>query len=143
MPVYVVRVNDGTCLIGEADSEATARESFLERWGQLAANNEFILSVREVPPNRFLSRWWPSEDPEDDVILPGILEGTVDGDCDVYENEYQLIEEAHRMGAKLRASASSDESIMDRDIALRTALRNAVRAEMRRGSFKRGSGSIQ
>jgi hypothetical protein len=85
MPVYVVRVNDGSCLIGEADSEAAARESFLERWGQLAVDNEFILSVREVPPNTFLSRWWPKEDPEDNVILPGKLEGAVDVDCDVYE----------------------------------------------------------
>jgi hypothetical protein len=59
------------------------------------------------------------------------------------KNEYQLIEAAHRVGAKLMARASSDEDIMDLETDLRKALRNAVRAEMRRGSFGGGSGSVQ
>lgn len=28
MPIYVARLNDGSCLIGEANSESDARENF-------------------------------------------------------------------------------------------------------------------
>ena len=31
MPVYVVRLNDESCVIGEADSESQAREEFVSR----------------------------------------------------------------------------------------------------------------
>lgn len=72
MPVYVVRLNDGSCLIGEAESEAQAREEFVSRWDSSGAEaEELILSVRELPQGTFLSRWWPSEYAADEGLLPG------------------------------------------------------------------------
>jgi hypothetical protein len=67
MPIYVARLNDGSCLIGEANSESDARENFLYRWNSSGPEpDELILSVREMPKSSFLSRWWPSEHPEDE-----------------------------------------------------------------------------
>lgn len=34
MLVYVVRLNDGSHLIGEADGESRARQAFQSRWGR-------------------------------------------------------------------------------------------------------------
>ncbi len=57
MPIYVLRHNDGSCLIGEADSEAEAREDFLCRWDTSGSGpEEMILSVRELAKRSFLSR---------------------------------------------------------------------------------------
>jgi hypothetical protein len=71
MPVYVVRLNDGSCLIGEADSESQAREEFVSRWDSSGSEpGELILSIREMRKGTFLSRWWPSEYASDEGLLP-------------------------------------------------------------------------
>lgn len=63
MAVYVVRLNDGSCIIGEASSQAEAREEFLSRWDSSGTEpEEIVLSVREMHKGSFLSRWWPSAD---------------------------------------------------------------------------------
>jgi hypothetical protein len=138
MPIYVVRLNDGSCLIGEADSETEAREDFLCRWDTSGCEpEELILSVRETPKGSFLSRWWPSEYPEDDGLLPGQLDGGISDDSDVYEHEYPLITAAHKRGSDAMATFSDDSpvgpTLIDWDTQLRNSLTEAVRGEMRRG----------
>lgn len=109
MPVYVVRLNDGSCLIGEAESEAQAREEFVSRWDSSGAEaEELILSVRELPKGTFLSRWWPSEYAADEGLLPGQLGGGISDDSDVYEKEYPIIEAVHRKASDEMAGFSDD-----------------------------------
>jgi len=43
MPVYVVRLNDGSCLICEADSEWQAREEFVSRWDSSVSEAEELI----------------------------------------------------------------------------------------------------
>jgi hypothetical protein len=84
-------------LIGEANSEREAREEFLSRWDTSGSTpEELILSIRELPNDTFLSRWWPSEYAPDDGLLPGQLDGGICDDSDVYEKEYPLITAAHK-----------------------------------------------
>jgi len=146
MPIYVVRLNDGSCLIGEADSETEAREDFLDRWDTSGSEpEEMILSVREMAKGCFLSRWWPAEHPPDEGLLPGQLDGGVSDDSDVYEHEYPLITAAHKRSSEAMASFSEDipigPTLMGWDSQLRASLTEAVRAEMRRGSAQ--SKSVQ
>lgn len=138
MPIYVARLNDGSCLIGEAKSESDARENFLYRWNSSGPEpDELILSVREMHKSSFLSRWWPSEHPEDEGLLPGRLDGGIDDDCDVYEHEYPLITAAHQKGSSAVANLSDDSPVESSlsvwDTQLRADLSEAVRGEMRRG----------
>jgi hypothetical protein len=91
-----------------------------------------------MPKNRFLSRWWPSEHPADEGVLPGGLDGSVDDDdCDVYEHEYPLITAAHQKGfsemANLADNSPMTSSLSNWDTKLRVKLTAAVRAEKRRG----------
>ena len=146
MPIYVVRLNDGSCLIGEAGSETEAREDFLCRWDISGCEpDELILSVREMPIGSFLSRWWPSEHPLDDGLLPGQLDGGISDDCDVYEREYPLITAAHKRNSDAIASFSDDSpvgpTLTGWDDQLRASLTEAVRAEIHRGGAQ--SKSIQ
>ncbi len=138
MPIYVARLNDGSCLIGEADSEREAREEFLHRWDNSGSEpEELILSVREIPKATFLSRWWPLEYAPDEGLLPGRLDGGIDDDSDVYENEYPITA-AHKKASNEVASFSEDApvgpTLSDWDTRLRDNLTEAVRAEMRRGN---------
>ena len=141
MPIYVVRLNDGSCLIGEADSEAEARENFLCNWDTSGCEpEELILSIREMPKGSFLSRWWPSEYPEDDGLLPGQLDGGIGDDSDVYEHEYPLIAAANQRGCDAIAMFSDDRplgtTLTEWDSQLRDSLTEAVRVEMRRGNLQ-------
>jgi len=141
MPVYVVRLNDGSCLIGEADSESQAREEFVSRWDSSGSEpKELILSIREMPKGAFLSRWWPSEHVRDEGLLPGQLDGGISDDSDVYEKEYPIIEAAHRKASDEVACFSGSTPIaptlFDWDAKLRNNLTEAVRAEMRRGNVQ-------
>jgi hypothetical protein len=130
MSIYVARLNDGSCLIGEANSESDARENFLYRWNSSGPEpDELILSVREMPKSSFLSRWWPSEHPEDEGLLPGRLDGGVDDDCDVYEHEYPRITAAHQKGSSAVANLS-DESPVESSLGYATS----------RGSIRSGTG---
>lgn len=134
MPIYVARLNDGSCLIGEASSEREAREEFLDRWDTSGSEpEELILSVREMPKGTFLSRWWPSEHAPDEG-LPGRLDGGIDDDSDVYEKEYPLITAAHKKASEEIAGLSKDVAIFDWNARLRNSLTEAVRAEIRRGN---------
>ena len=144
MPVYVVRLNDGSCLIGEADSEDEAREEFLSRWDTSGSEpEELVLSIRELPKGTFLSRWWPSEYAPDDGLLPGQLDGGICDDSDVYEKEYPLITAAHNKASGEVACFSEETpinpTIFDWDSKLRDNLTEAVRAEMHRGSIQNKS----
>lgn len=65
MQVYILRLNDGTCQIGEADSESQACKEFVSCRVDSAADPELILSVRELPKNTFLSKWRLAEFPDD------------------------------------------------------------------------------
>jgi hypothetical protein len=141
MPIYVVRLNDGSCLIGEADSEAEARETFLCNWDTSGSEpEELILSIREMPKGSFLSRWWPSEYPENDGLLPGQLDGGIGDDSDVYEHEYPLIAAANKRGCDAIARFSDDRplgtTLTEWDSQLRDSLTEAVRAEMRRDNLQ-------
>jgi hypothetical protein len=144
MPIYVVRLNDGSCLIGEADSESEAREEFLDRWETSGLQpEELILSIREMPKGTFLSRWWPSEYAADEGLLPGQLDGGISDDSDVYEKEYPLITVAHKKASDEVACFSEgsplDPTIFDWNARLRDNLTEAVRAEMRRGNMQNRS----
>ena len=144
MPVYVVRLNDGSCLIGEADSENEAREEFLSCWDTSGSEpEELILSVRELPKGTFLSRWWPSEYAPDDGLLPGQLDGGICDDSDVYEKEYPLITAAHKKASDEVACFSEETpinpTIFDWDVKLRDNLTEAVRTEMHRGNIQNKS----
>lgn len=139
MAVYVVRLNDGSCLIGEASSEAEARDEFLSRWDTSGSEpDETVLSVREMPQGSFISRWWPSaDDAYEEGFHLGDLEGSLVDDSDVYENEYPAIAAAHQMGSDAVAEFS-DESPIGPTLAnwedqLRAKLKEAVAQEMRRG----------
>jgi len=139
MPIYVMRLNDGSCLIGEADSEAEARQDFLCRWDTSGPEpEEMILSLREMAKGSFLSRWWPNAYPEDDVTFPGQLDGGICDDSDVYEREYPLITAAHKRGSDGIAIFSADSplepTLTDWDTRLREDLTEAVQAEMLRGN---------
>ena len=141
MPVYVVRLNDGSCLIGEADSELQAREEFVSRWDSSGSEQkELILSIREMPKDAFLSRWWPSEHARDEGLLPGQLDGGISDDSDVYEKEYPIIEAAHKKASDEMACFSDrtpiDPAVFDWDAKIRSNLTEAVRAEMRRGNMQ-------
>jgi hypothetical protein len=144
MPVYVLRLNDGSCLIGEANSEREAREEFLSRWDTSGSTpEELILSIRELPNGTFLSRWWPSEYAPDDGLLPGQLDGGICDDSDVYEKEYPLITAAHKKASDEVACFSEDTpldpAVFDWDTRLRGDLTEAVQAEMRRGNVQNQS----
>jgi len=139
MPIYVVRLNDGSCLIGEASSEREAREEFLDRWDTSGSEpEELILSIRQMPQGAFLSRWWLLEHAPDEGLLPGRLDGGIGDDSDVYENEYPLITAAHKKASDEVACFSEDAplgpTLSDWDTRLRDHLTEAVRAEMRRGN---------
>lgn len=144
MPIYVVRLNDGSCLIGEADSQSEAREEFTSRWETSGFEpEELILSIREMPKGAFLSRWWPSEYAPDEGLLPGQLDGGISDDSDVYDKEYPLIAAAHKKGsdevACFTEDAPLDPTVFDWDTGLRDSLTEAVRAEMRRGNVQNKS----
>lgn len=144
MPVYVVRFNDGSCLIGEADSESEAREEFASRWDDSGpVSDELILSVRELPKGTFLSRWWPSECVPGEGLLPGQLDGGISDDSDLYDKEYPLIAAAHKKASEEVATFSDglpiDPTVFDWDTRLRNSLSEAVRAEMRRGNTQNKS----
>jgi hypothetical protein len=141
MSVYVVRLNDGSCLIEEADSESQAREEFVSRWNSSGSEpEELILSIREMPKGTFLSRWWPSEYASDEGLLPGQLDGGISDDSDVYEKEYPIIEAAHKKASRTMAAFSDDTpiepTVLEWDAKLRDSLTEAVRAEMRRGNIQ-------
>ncbi len=71
---------NGSCLIGEADSESQERGESVSRWDSPGSEpEELILSIREMPTGTFLSRWWPSEYTPDEGMLRGRLDG---GICD-------------------------------------------------------------
>jgi hypothetical protein len=139
MAVYVVRLNDGSCIIGEASSEAEARDEFLCRWDTSGTEpEEVVLSVREMPKGSFLSRWWPSaDDVYEDGFHLGDLEGSLMDDSDVYENEYPAISAAHQMGSDAIAKFSDNSPIgptlTNWEDQLRANLKEAVGREMRRG----------
>lgn len=141
MPIYVVRLNDGSCLIGEANSESDARESFQRRWDSDAveAHEVLILSVREVPKNVFLSRWWPSSLPDDENAPLGDLEGDINEASKVHEHEYPLITSAHAGAFKAMAESKDDGPLMPFldhwETELKESLHEAVRAEMNRGKI--------
>jgi hypothetical protein len=115
----------------------------LHRWDTSGSEpEELILSVREMPKGTFLSRWWPSEHVPDEG-LPGRLDGGIDDDSDVYENEYPLITAAHKEAPDEVAGFSEDaplgRTLSDWDTRLRDNLKEAVRAEMRRGNTQNKS----
>jgi hypothetical protein len=135
MPMYIARLNDGSCLIGEADSRQDARKSFLQR-AQLASEMKpeaQILSVRELPKNTYLSRWLPAEYVEDCKSMPGLLQGDI---CDardeglIYQREYSRIDAAHQAGVAL----GEDEYAGPRGEQWREQLGAAIEEEMQRGS---------
>lgn len=138
MPVYVVRLNDGSCLIGEAKSESQATEEFVSRWEGTGFDPELVLSIREIPRDTFLSRWRPSESPADEDLLPGQLDGSINDNSDVYAKEYPMLEAAHKKASDEMAAfldgTPPDPALHDWDSNLRNNLKVAVRAEIRRGN---------
>jgi len=139
MPIFIVRLDDGSCLIGEAESASEAQGEFLERWSPYHEGEELILSVRQLPNRAFLSRWWPLTHSHPDDLPLGSLEGSIQDVSDVYQHEYPAIFEAHEMAAKKLRDASSDtpvvEVISDWDRSLRESLEKAAGTEMRRGAL--------
>jgi hypothetical protein len=139
MAIYVVRLNDGSCMIGEASSESAAREEFLRRWDTSGTESEeVVLSVREMPKDSFVSRWWPSaDDVYEEGFHLGDLEGSLMDDSDVYENEYPAIFAAHEAGSDAIAKFSDDgpigPTLTNWEDQLRANLKGAVGQEMRRG----------
>ncbi len=142
MPIYVVRLNDGSCLIGEADSESDARENFQDRWDCAVVDPEpdLILSVREIPNNIFLSRWWPSEIPDDENAPLGDLEGDINDASNVHEHEYPLIAEAYSAGQEAIRNSTDDGPVLpfleNWEENLNESIQEAVMAEMNRGKIE-------
>ena len=95
---------------------------------------------QEYRKGSFLSRWWPSEYPENDGLLPGQLDGGIGDDSDVYEHEYPLIAAANKRGCDAIARFSDDRplgtTLTEWDSQLRDSLTEAVRAEMRRDNLQ-------
>ena len=99
MPLFVARLASGMCLIGEAKSEARAWRDFLRRdHPEDPGPEDRIISVRRLPRNSFLSRWYPESGLLDPHVLPGKPSGYLIESCeeDLLHNEYQIIASAHR-----------------------------------------------
>lgn len=139
MALYVVRLNDGSCMIGEASSEGEAHDQFLHRWDTSGTEpEEIVLSVREMPKGTFLSRWWPSTDEAyEEGFHLGDLEGSLMDDNDVHEKEYPAISAAHKATsdavANFSESSPLESTLTNWEDQLRANLRGAVEREMRRG----------
>lgn len=138
MPVYILRLNDGTCLVGEADSETQAREEFVSRWVDSEMDPELILSVRELPKNTFLSKWWLAEFPADQPMLTQ-LDGQINENTDIFENEYPAIEAVHNRAHEESQSLSKDDPLFNQKFdnwssSTERKLRDAVRMEKSRGN---------
>ena len=99
MPLFVARLSSGMCLIGEAETEQNAWSDFLRRdHPEDLGPADKIISVRRIPDNLFLSRWYPETGLLDPDALPGKPAGYLVETCeeDLLHNEYQIIACAHQ-----------------------------------------------
>jgi len=142
MPIYAVRLNNGSCLIGEADSESDARENFQDRWdcSVVEPQQDLILSVREIPRNVFLTRWWPSTVPDDENAPLGDLEGYINDASNVHEHEYPMINASHLEAFKMMADSTDNGPVLpfleNWERQSNKSLQEAVSAEMNRGTIQ-------
>jgi hypothetical protein len=137
---YVVRLNDGSCVIGEADSGLQAREEFVSSCDSSGSEKEeLILCIREMPKDALLSRWWPSENARDEGIdwptrrrhqrrQRCVLSGIPDHRSRAQEASDQM--------ACFSDGTAIHPSVFDWDAKIRSNLTEAVRAEMRRGNLQ-------
>lgn len=136
MPIYIVRLNDGSCLIGEADSDVQAGEELVSRWEADDTQPLWALSVRELPKGTFLSQWSPSNHPAT-AGYASQLEGVMNDEADIFEKEYPIIAALHKRASEELAGISdgaSDEDHEDWEARHEKNLRAAVQAEMFRGN---------
>ena len=99
MPLFVARLSSGMCLIGEAETEDTARRDFLRRdHPEDSGPEDTIVSVRALASNVFLSRWFPEAGLIDPDVLPGKPFGYLIESCEeeLLHNEYEIIATAHQ-----------------------------------------------
>jgi hypothetical protein len=86
------------CLIGEAETEESARRDFLRRdHPEDPRPEDKIVSVRRLASNVFLSRWFPEAGLIDPDVLPGKPFGYLIESCEeeLLRNEYEIIASAH------------------------------------------------
>ena len=99
MPLFVARLSSGMCLIGEADTEESARRDFLRRdHPEDSGPEDKIVTVRKLASNVFLSRWYPEAGLLDPDVLPGKPFGYLIESCEeeLLHNEYEIIASAHQ-----------------------------------------------
>lgn len=104
MPIYVLRLDNGITLIGEAASKKKAHKKFLR---ELKIDHDFArgknskedvrgIWMHELPKNSFLSQWHPAPF-KAGPVLPGTLEGRLCSPVagDILADDYPLIAETH------------------------------------------------
>lgn len=92
MGMFIARLSDGSCVIADVDSEHQLREL-----AEIHLEDRVrIVTVRELRPCSFWSRWWLDETGRDG-LLPGRLDGDLQDELveETYANEYPMIAAAH------------------------------------------------
>jgi hypothetical protein len=143
MPIFVLRVDDGSFFLCEADNAEHAR-SLAKRGETYQLLDERIVSIRQLERNTFMSRWFFDDSEDMESPLFGEPEGRLEGSfgSDILEHEFPAVAEAEIIAADtplLADPAHRNEPLLDhmpewdaKEARDATMLRDAIRAEIRK-----------
>jgi len=111
MPVYIARLRDGSCLIGEAENEESVRKLFTEGDEVCNVDAAEIVTILALQPNTFISRRWMNEQPYELKSEIGRLEGSINHDLewDIFTHELPMLASAH-------TSTEREEPLVPKDL---------------------------